>query len=172
MTTVDRPSGCAGPLRRRSFTSAISCHAGGSLNSTRPIRASGPPEQDREEQHRETTSPLPSSSSHRGRSVGSKSALLCTLVAASSAKSAVFGAPQFRTEVARPCRWGGHYSFAMPLWCRTPPRVPIGKDATHYEFALRLAGRRPSISPGGAVTLDSSAVDQPRHRCDGPGASL
>jgi len=34
----------------------------------------------------------------------------------------------------------GHYSFAIPLWCRGPPRVPIGKTATPCDFALRLVG--------------------------------
>src|SRR6266849_3449241 len=38
----------------------------------------------------------------------------------------------------------GHYSFAVPLGCRSPPRAPIGRFATPCDLALRLVGGRPA----------------------------
>jgi len=37
----------------------------------------------------------------------------------------------------------GHYAFAVPLWCRSLPRAPIGKSATACGLALRIVA-----SPG------------------------
>jgi hypothetical protein len=38
----------------------------------------------------------------------------------------------------------GHYSFAVPLGCRSPPCAPIGRFATPCDLARRLAGGRPA----------------------------
>src|SRR5260370_28256122 len=38
----------------------------------------------------------------------------------------------------------GHYSFAVPLGCRSPPCAPIGRFATPCDLALRLVGGRPA----------------------------
>jgi hypothetical protein len=72
----------------------------------------------------------------------------------------------------------GHYCFAAALWCDGRLRVPIGKAATPFDFALRAAGgwlpdsagsfgwpsiADPSINPGIHVIADirhSTAVDQ------------
>jgi len=32
----------------------------------------------------------------------------------------------------------GHYSFAIPLCCRSPPRVPAAQSATACDLALRI----------------------------------
>ena len=38
----------------------------------------------------------------------------------------------------------GHYSFAVPLGRRSPPRAPIGRFATPCDLALRPVGGRPA----------------------------
>jgi len=40
----------------------------------------------------------------------------------------------------------GQYCFAVALWCRSPPRAPIGKSATACDFTLRLMGGSLQIS--------------------------
>ena len=56
-----------------------------------------------------------------------------------------------------------HYSFAMPLGCRSPPRAPIGSFATPCDLALRLVGGRPAgIATWSAYPSIAAAPINPR----------
>jgi len=54
----------------------------------------------------------------------------------------------------------GHYSFAVALWCRGPPRAPIAKSATPCDLALRHMGGCPPDFAGAQIGRAAS----PQHR--------
>jgi hypothetical protein len=57
----------------------------------------------------------------------------------------------------------GHYSFAVPLGCRSPPCAPIGRFATPCDLALRLVGGRPAgIATWSAYPSIAAAPINPR----------
>jgi hypothetical protein len=57
----------------------------------------------------------------------------------------------------------GHYSFAVPLGCRSPPCAPIGSFATPCDLALRLVGGRPAgIATWSAYPSIAAAPINPR----------
>jgi|ERR1700730_4573811 hypothetical protein len=56
----------------------------------------------------------------------------------------------------------GHYSFAVPLRCRSPPLAPIGKSATACDLALRLMGGcLPDFAGGSQVPSSMAAMPSP-----------
>ncbi len=63
----------------------------------------------------------------------------------------------------------GHYSFAVPLECRSPPCAPIGRFATPCDLALRLVGGRPAgIATWSAYPSIAAAPINPKIDVMGP----
>jgi len=63
--------------------------------------------------------------------------------------------PVQRLSWGAPVDEDGHYSFAVAVWCRGPPRAPIGISATPCDFARRLVGLSSRYRKAVRIPFDS-----------------